>query len=59
MGYNFCTSEVQIFLRYKPFKWGTVPQNGVQMATLSVTQKASLQLEHSMVDRTCTSFVLQ
>jgi hypothetical protein len=28
------TPEVQIFVRYKRSKWGTVPQNGVQMATL-------------------------
>ncbi len=35
MGYKLCTSEVQIFLRYKSFQWGTVPPNGVQMAGLT------------------------
>jgi hypothetical protein len=34
MGYKNRTPEVQIFLGYKPFKWGTVPPNGVRMATL-------------------------
>ncbi len=34
MRYKNCTPEVQIFLMYEPLKWGTVPRNGAQMATL-------------------------
>jgi hypothetical protein len=34
MGYKMCTPGVQIFVGYKRSKWGTVPQNGVQLATL-------------------------
>jgi hypothetical protein len=36
-GTKMCTSKVQIFVGYKGSKWGTVPQNGVQMATLCIT----------------------
>ena len=34
MGYKIRTSEVQIFVRCKRSKWGTVPPNGVRLATL-------------------------
>ncbi len=34
MGYKIRTPEVQIFVRYKRSKWGTVPPNGVRLATL-------------------------
>ena len=34
MGYKTRTPGVQIFAGYKRSKWGTVPQNGVQLATL-------------------------
>ena len=34
MGYKTRTPGVQIFAGYKKSKWGTVPQNGVQLATL-------------------------
>ena len=36
MGYKIRTSEVQIFVRCKRSKWGTVPPNGVRLATLMV-----------------------
>ena len=35
MGYKIRTSEVQIFVRCKRSKWGTVPPNGVRLATLA------------------------
>ena len=34
MGYKTRTPGVQIFAGYKKSKWGTVPQNGVQLAAL-------------------------
>ena len=37
MGYKTRTPGVRIFLGYKRPKWGTVPPNGVRLATLSVT----------------------
>jgi hypothetical protein len=36
MGYKTRTPGVQIFVGYKRSKWGTVPQNGVQLATLAL-----------------------
>ena len=35
MGYKIRTLEVQIFVRCKRSKWGTVPPNGVRLATLT------------------------
>ena len=34
MRYKNGTPGVEIFLGYKLFKWGTVPQNGLRLATL-------------------------
>ena len=36
MRYKNGTPEVQIFVEYKLFKWGTVLQNGVRLATLII-----------------------
>ncbi len=41
MGYKIRTPGVQIFLRYKMLKWGTVPPNGVQLAGLLSTSISS------------------
>ena len=35
MRYKNSTPGVQIFVGYELFKWGTVPQNGVRLATLA------------------------
>ena len=42
MGYKICTPGVQNFLGYKMAKWGTVPQNGVRLATLHPVQDEAL-----------------
>ena len=41
MRYKNGIPGVQIFLGYKLFKWGTVPQNGVRLATLLSFMKKS------------------
>jgi len=54
MGYKIRTPGVQIFLRYKMLKWGTVPPNGVQLAGLARTSNYEmLESDFYVFDEFC------